>query len=129
MWPLSVSDRDDFPGPSDELVAGVAAMLDDIFVAAEDAVGEPVVAHEPPDVLDRIELGRTWRQGDDGDIGGPAGLGRGVPAGLIQTTTAWASGATAPDISSGWSVMAAPLQNGGTGPAPLPSCGRMAPEI
>ncbi len=84
MRPLSVSDRDDFPWPSDELGPGVAAMLDDIVVAAEDAVGEPVVAHEPPDVLDRIELGRTWRQGDDGDIGGPAGLGRGVPAGPIH---------------------------------------------
>ncbi len=63
MWPFSVPERDDFPGPSDELVAGVAAMLDDIVVAAEDAVGEPVVAHEPPGVLERIELGRRWRQG------------------------------------------------------------------
>ena len=84
MCPLSVSDGDDFPWLSDELVPSVAAMLDDIVVGAEDTVGEPVVAHELPDVLDRIELGRAWRQGQDGDIGGHVELARGVPAGLVH---------------------------------------------
>ena len=40
-------------------------MVDDVVVGIEDAVGQPVVAHELPDVLDRIELGRAWRQGEN----------------------------------------------------------------
>ena len=43
-------------------------MGDDVVVALEDAVREPVVAHELPDVLDRIELGRARRRGQDGDV-------------------------------------------------------------
>ncbi len=59
-------------------------MVDDIVVGAEDSVGEPVVTHELPDVLDRIELGRARRQREDGVIGGHVELVRGVPAGLIH---------------------------------------------
>ena len=40
MCPLSVSDRDDFPWPSDELVPSVAAMVDDIAVAADGSLGK-----------------------------------------------------------------------------------------
>jgi hypothetical protein len=32
-------------------------MLDDIVIGCEDAVRQPVIAHELPDILDRIELG------------------------------------------------------------------------
>ncbi len=38
-------------------------MAENVVVGVEDAVGEPVVAHELPDVLHRIELRRAWRQG------------------------------------------------------------------
>jgi hypothetical protein len=38
----------------------MAAVSDDVVVVGEDAVREPVVAHELPDVLDRIELERPW---------------------------------------------------------------------
>ena len=31
-------------------------MVEDIAVGREDAVGEPVVAHELPDVLDRVQF-------------------------------------------------------------------------
>jgi hypothetical protein len=44
-----------------------AAVIDDVVVIAEDSVGEPVVAHELPDVLHDVELGafrRQWQQGD-----------------------------------------------------------------
>ncbi len=58
MRPFSVSDRHDFRRLSDKLVPGVAAMIDDIIVRAEGAVGQPVVAQELPYVLDRIEFGR-----------------------------------------------------------------------
>jgi hypothetical protein len=57
MCPFSVFDRQDFPWLSDGFVPGVAAIVDDIVVGAEDAVGEPVVLHELPNVLDRIEFG------------------------------------------------------------------------
>ncbi len=52
MCPFSVPDRHDFPWLSDELVPSVTAMVDDIIVRAEDAVGQPVVAEELPYVLD-----------------------------------------------------------------------------
>ena len=41
----------------------VAATGNDIFVVFEDAVGEPVVAHVLPEVLDGVEFGASWRQG------------------------------------------------------------------
>ena len=37
-------------------------MIDDILAAVEDAIGEPVLADELPDVLDRIELGALGGQ-------------------------------------------------------------------
>lgn len=55
-----------------------------MVVVCEDAVGEPVVAHVLPDILDRIELGRFRRQRQDGDIVWNNEFGRGVPAGLIH---------------------------------------------
>ena len=38
----------------DELVPSVAAVIDDVVVGFEHPVGEPVVAHQLPDVLDRV---------------------------------------------------------------------------
>jgi hypothetical protein len=35
---------------------GALALIDDIVVGFENAVGKPVVAHELPDVLDRVQL-------------------------------------------------------------------------
>jgi hypothetical protein len=32
----------------------MAAVVEDVVVGAEDAVGEPVVAYELPDVFDRV---------------------------------------------------------------------------
>ena len=54
---MAQSDRHDAPWLIDELVPSLAAMVDEIVVGFEDAVGEPVVAHELPDVFDRVELG------------------------------------------------------------------------
>ena len=53
----------------DELVPCRTTMVDEIVVGFEDAVGEPVVAHKLPDVLDRVELWALRRQHNDGDIG------------------------------------------------------------
>ncbi len=67
---MAQSDGHDFPRLIDELVPSCAAMVDEIVVGFEDAVGEPVVAHELPDVFDRVELRRFGRQGENGDVGG-----------------------------------------------------------
>ena len=84
MGPLAQSDGHDPPGLLDELVPSVAAVVDDIVVGFEDAVGEPVVAHKLPDVFHGVELGGFWRQGDDGDVGRHDEARRHVPTCLID---------------------------------------------
>ena len=59
-------------------------MVDDVVVGCEDPVGEPVVAHELPDILDRVELGAFGRQRDDADVAGNIELAGHVPARLIH---------------------------------------------
>jgi hypothetical protein len=46
----------DAPTLVDELVPGVAAVVDDVVIGLEHAVREPVVAHELPDVLGRVQI-------------------------------------------------------------------------
>ena len=84
MRPLAQSDRHDAPRLIDELVPCEAAVIDDVFVGCEDAVGEPVVAHELPDVLDRVQLGALGRQRQERDVGGHHQCCRGMPPGLIE---------------------------------------------
>ena len=69
MNPGSQADGHDAPGLIDEFIPGSAAMIEEIVVGFEDAVGEPVIAEKLPDIFDWIELGAFWRQGDDGDVG------------------------------------------------------------
>ncbi len=88
MCPLSYSDGFDAPRLIGEVVPGEAAMVDDVFVRFEDAVGKPVVAHELPDVFNRVELGTSRRQRHEGDIGRDDQLGRTVPSSLIKDHTA-----------------------------------------
>jgi hypothetical protein len=45
-------------------------MGDDVVVSLEDPVREAVVAEELPDVLDRVQLGRPGRQGQERDVSG-----------------------------------------------------------
>jgi hypothetical protein len=44
--PVALRDGHNLPGLVDECVPTVAAVVDDIVEGFEDAVGEPVVAHE-----------------------------------------------------------------------------------
>ena len=46
----------DLPWLVDEVVPGLAAQRDDVFVGFEDPVRQPVVAHELPDILHRVQL-------------------------------------------------------------------------
>ncbi len=84
MRPLTQSDGHDAPGLIDELVAGLATMVDEIVVRFEHPVREPVVAHERPHVLNRVELGTFGWQRDDGDVGRYDEACRHVPAGLVD---------------------------------------------
>ena len=93
MGPIAHSDRHDGPGLIDELVPGLAAETDDIVVGLEDPVGEPVVAHELPYVLDRVQLGRSGRERQEGDVFGDLQLVGGVPSGLIEDDEAVGPGA------------------------------------
>ena len=92
MRPVSQADGHDAPRLIEELVPGVAAMVDDVVVGFEDAVRQPVVAQELPDVLGRIEFGAFWRQRQNGDVGGNGELLRRVPAGLIEDENGMRSG-------------------------------------
>jgi len=82
--PLAEPDGHDAPGLVDELVPCFAAVIDEIVIGFEDTVGEPIVAHKLPDVLDRVELGAFRRQGDNGDVGRHDEARRHVPASLID---------------------------------------------
>src|SRR4029077_13234919 len=59
-------------------------MVEDVVVGFEDAVREPIVAHELPDVLDRIELGRFRRQRQERDVVWDGKPLRDMPSGLIK---------------------------------------------
>ena len=57
MGPLSRSDRHDEPRAFDQLVPVETAMIEDVLIVGEDPIGEPILTHVLPDVLDGIELG------------------------------------------------------------------------
>lgn len=84
MRPLAKSDGFDAGRLSDKLVPGIAAMVDDLGVGFEDAVGEPVVSHELPDIFHRVEFGAFGRQRDDADILGHDERIGYMPPGLIH---------------------------------------------
>lgn len=84
MRPIAETYRHNAPWLIDELVPGLAAMFQDILVGSENSIGEPVVAHELPDIFHGVELGRFWRQGEDSDVGRNDELRRHMPAGLID---------------------------------------------
>ena len=54
------------------------------MVVFEDAVREPVVAHELPDVFDRVAFGRAGREWQEGDIVGDFEGQGGVPSGPVE---------------------------------------------
>ena len=68
----------------DELVPRLAAVIDDVVVGREDPVREPVIAHELPDVFDRVQLRTFGWQGDDADIVRHIQLAGHVPTSLIH---------------------------------------------
>lgn len=61
MSPGAQSVGNDAPGSVDEDIPGLAAVVEDVGVGFKDAVAEPVVAHELPQVLDRVKFGDADR--------------------------------------------------------------------
>jgi hypothetical protein len=59
-------------------------VIDDVVEGREDAVREPVIAHELPDVFGGVEFGRARRQEDDRDVRRPVEPVGDVPARLID---------------------------------------------
>lgn len=84
MRPFAPPDGCDGPGLIDEAVPCVACGGDDVVVAVEDAVSEPVGAQILPDVLDRIQFGRARGQEDERDVFRHGEFGGRVPAGAVE---------------------------------------------
>src|SRR6201998_770820 len=57
-------------------------MVDDVVEGFEDSVGEPILAHELPDVLLAVELGRARRQRQQRDVARDLQLLRSVTSSL-----------------------------------------------
>jgi hypothetical protein len=84
MSPFACADGHNAPGLIDEAVPGEAAMVEDVVVGSEDPVREPVVTHELPDILDRIELWAFGRQRQQRDVGRHDERFRAMPSGLVE---------------------------------------------
>ena len=84
MGPRPQSDGHDAPRLIGEVVPGEATMVQDVVVGFEDAVRQPVIAHELPDVLDGVELRAFRRQRQQRDVGRDDQARRDVPACLVE---------------------------------------------
>lgn len=59
-------------------------MIDDVLIGFEDPVRQPVLAHEVPEIFDRVELRGFRRQRQDRYVGGHNELVGQVPARLVH---------------------------------------------
>jgi len=69
---------------AEEPVPGAAAMVEDVAIGSEDAVGEPGLADELPDILDRVGFGALGRQRKERDVRRHDELVGQVPSGLVE---------------------------------------------
>ena len=67
------------------MVPSEAAVFNDVVVVLKYAVRQPVLTHELPNVFRRIEFGRPWRQGHQGDVFRYIELLCRVPAGRLKS--------------------------------------------
>jgi len=80
----SISHGHDLPRLIDEPVPRATALIDDVVVVLEDAVRQPVVSHELPHILDRVQFRRPRRQEHQGDVVRHFQLRCDVPSGLVE---------------------------------------------
>lgn len=59
-------------------------MSDDIVIGLEDAVRQPVLTHEVPEIFDRVQFRRLRRQRQDRDVAWDDEIIGHVPARLIH---------------------------------------------
>jgi len=84
MRPVLEPNGHDPRGLDCNFVPSVAAVIDDVVVVLKDAIGQAVVPHELPEVFDGVQLWRSWRQRQQGDVVGKVQALGCVPAGLIE---------------------------------------------
>ena len=84
MSPVTQADGHDAPGLVDEAVPSMAAVIDQVVVGREHQVGQPVVAHELPDVLYRVQFRAFGWEREQGNVGRNLEALRQMPAGLVE---------------------------------------------
>ena len=84
MGPVAHADGHDLPRLIDEAVPSLATMVDEIVVGLEDAVGQPVVAQELPDILDGVQFGALRWERHERDGRWHDEVARHVPSGLVE---------------------------------------------
>src|SRR4051812_12949002 len=105
-------------------------MIDDVAVGGEHAARQPVVAQKLPDILDRVQFGRSGGQQHQREVVGYDKVLGAVPSGPVSISrTPWAPGATACATSARCRLMACVSHRGSTRAAPLPCCGQIAPKM
>jgi hypothetical protein len=92
MRPIAKTDGHGGPRLIDEFVPRITTVVEDIVVGEEHAVGEPIVADELPDVLDRVAFGTFCRQWYARDVGRYGELVRHVPSRLVDEECGVAAG-------------------------------------
>jgi hypothetical protein len=90
--PVSEANGHNAPWLGDERVPGVTAVIKDVVVGFEDPVGQPVVAHELPDVFSGIEFRARGRQCQQREVGWNLEPPRHMPACLIKDQDGVAAG-------------------------------------
>lgn len=128
MSPGAQSNGRDTPGLVDDPVPGVAAMIEDGLVGGKDAVAEPVLAQELPEVFDWVEFGRACWQGQQGDVGREHELLGRVPAGLIEQQHGVRARRDRFGDLGQMQVHRLGGTAGMTSPAPVPRAGQIAPK-
>ena len=100
MCPSAKTDGHDAPRLIDERVPSEAAVIDDIVVGFADGIGGPVVANEPPDILD---WGLCWafrRQWQHVILAGTLSAAEACHPARSKTSTAFVPRATWKAISA-----------------------------
>ena len=84
MSPIAEADRYDGPGLGDGPVPGIATVVEDGAVGGEHPVGQPIVAQDLAEVLNRVQFRAFGRQRQQGEIGGHDAFVRQRPSRLIE---------------------------------------------
>lgn len=113
----------------DELVPRFTIDVDNLFAGCEDAVGEPVVVDELPDVLDRVEFRAFGQEYGNADVAGDIELAGHVPTGLIHQHNRVGIRRDGERYLGQLQQHAIGIAKGWTSPVPWPCPGQIGPKI